>query len=91
MKYVLSVINRLTMYSILPFLNSDSTRDDLIKLFSDVVLSEVEMAGYPGTPDVTIEIGEELDKLIIDVLTVLFKTGKMSDDQIELYKVFVEK
>lgn len=91
MKVTLNAINRLTLFSIAYIFVSEKLKKELISFLGDVRLTEGEMSGYPDIVSIDIEVDEKLSDLIIETLTMMYDTGKMTDDEIDLYKIFVEK
>lgn len=91
MKITLSVVNRLTLFSILPLLMSEDLKDSFIDFFATVRLTEAEMAGYPDIASIDVEIDKNLNESISKTLTIMYETGKMTDDEVDLYKIFVGK
>jgi hypothetical protein len=91
MKITLSGTNRLALFSILPLLMSETCKDLLIEFFAIVRLTEVEMSGYPNIVEIDVKLDEKLSDSISKTLTTMYETGMMTDDEIDLYKIFVGK
>jgi hypothetical protein len=91
MTFKLSGVNRITLYSVVPFHGNTSPLNQGMfeELREDIQFNEKEASNYPDIEAIEVDIEDWVNKFICNELTRILGEGHITPEQMELYKIFV--
>ncbi|MCX6653633.1 MAG: hypothetical protein NTY03_00780 [Candidatus Bathyarchaeota archaeon] len=91
MEIKLTAINRLTLLELLRLKGSPFHFKILYDFRMAIGFTEKETTDYPKIEVIVVEVGDNIRTIVSNILIILKETGNLTEEQKELYVIFVEE